>query len=489
MPGAFPVEVLLARPRGPHGLCPGARAGARRTNAGGAAGGAKRIVPKLRRASIACCILASLATRAAGAQEAAPAVAPAVAPAAAGTAAEGDGTLTGDWGGAREGLARSGVRLGLSYVGEGLGNVSGGLRRGSAYLGRLTFTLNADLERAAGWTGARFHASALQIHGRGLTEPYLRNILTTSAIEGAPSTRLFTAWFEQDLFGGAVSVRAGKLAADEEFLASDQASTFANATFGWPAITAVNLPAGGPTYPLGAPGVRVRAELAEGLSVAVGVFNGHPVGAASADPQRRNRTGLRFPVGDDAFSIAEMAFAPEGGVFGRPATFKLGGWHHSGRSEAFRSGGAETGGAGSRRGNHGLYGIADGMLWRGGEPEGGGVGAFARIGVAPGDRSAIGLYVDGGLTYKGLIRSGDVIGLAFAHARVSDPLRRSDRSARLGDGDGPLRRSESLVELTYVAQLAPWWTAQPSVQFVLDPGADTRNRNAAVVGLRTTLVF
>ena len=98
--------------------------------------------------------------------------------------------------------------------------------------------------------------------------------------------------------------------------------------------------------------------------------------------------------------------------------------------------------------------------------------------------------MDGGLTYKGLLRSDDVLGLAFAHARISDPLRKSDRAARLQAGDdGPVRRSESLLELTYVAQLTPWWTVQPSLQLVLNPGADTRVRNAGVLGLRTTLVF
>lgn len=485
----LPGGRLLSTPLGRRGSHPAAWSGVSRAPSKDFAGGVgtRRPARGPWRAAFACCAVVSLAAPGLRAQEAAPLPVGGVAEAAR----EGGETLTGDWDGARERLAQSGVRLGLNYVGEGLSNVSGGLRRGSVYQGRLTATLNADLERAVGWTGGRFHVSALHLHGHGLTEPYLRNILTTSAIEAAPSTRLFTAWFEQDLLGGAVSIRAGKLAADEEFFASDQASTFANATFGWPAITAVDLPAGGPIYPLGAPGVRLRAELAKGLSVAVGVFSGDPVGAASGDPQRRNRTGLRFPVGNDAFSIAEVAFAPEGGVLGRPATFKLGGWYHSGRFEVFRSGGTEAGDApASRRGNHGVYAVADGMLWRAGGAEDGGVGAFARIGAAPGGRSAISFYVDGGLTYKGLVRSDDVLGLAFAHAWISDPLRKSDRDARLRDGgDGPLRSSESLVELTYLARLAPWWSVQPSFEYILNPGAEVRRRNAVVLGLRTTLVF
>lgn len=482
MPEPLPVGEPLSKLRGPRALDPAVRADARRLHAANARGRAWR----RRHAGFACCALVSLAAPSAAAQEAGPTAVEAASVAAP----AGEGTLTGDWAGARERLAQSGVRLDLNYVGAALSNVSGGSRRGSVYQGRLTFALNADLERAAGWTGARFQVSALQLHGRSLTEPYVRNILTASAIEAAPSTRLFTAWLEQDLLGGAVSIRAGKLAADEEFFTSDQASTFANATFGWPAIAAVDLPAGGPVYPLGAPGVRLRADLAKGLSIAAGVFSGDPVGAAAADPQRRNRAGLRFPVGNDAFSIAELAYAPEGGVFGRPATFKLGGWYHSGRFETFSAGNPETGNAAARRGNYGVYGIADATLWRAAGSDEGGLGAFARIGGAPGGRSPISFYVDGGVTYKGLLQNDDVLGLAFAHARISDPLRKRDRDAwTQAGGDGPLRHSESLVELTYLAQVTPWWTVQPSIELVFNPGAETRNRNALILGLRTTVVF
>ena len=52
-------------------------------------------------------------------------------------------------------------------------------------------------------------------------------------------------------------MRIGQLAADEEFILSDGGGYFINGTWGWPSITAADLPSGGPAYPLATPGVRV----------------------------------------------------------------------------------------------------------------------------------------------------------------------------------------------------------------------------------------
>src|SRR6266853_1779525 len=88
-----------------------------------------------------------------------------------------------------------------------------------------------------------------QIHGRGLSANYLgNNLLTASNIEASRATRLFDLWLQQQLFGGLLSVRAGQIAADDEFIISQYGANFVNSTFGWPAIPAVNAPSGGPAY-------------------------------------------------------------------------------------------------------------------------------------------------------------------------------------------------------------------------------------------------
>ncbi|MBP0444266.1 carbohydrate porin [Roseomonas sp. SSH11] len=412
-----------------------------------------------------------------------------------GSRAEGNGpdfseNLTGDWGGQRSALAARGLELRLDYTGEVLGNLDGGVRRGAIYEGAVRLGVTLDLERAMGWTGGKLQADALQTHGQGLSEHYLGNLLTVSSIEAAPSTRLYTAWFEQSLFSDFASLRIGQLLADEEFLVSEQAGLFVNATFGWPAIAGAGLRGGGPAYPLATPGIRIRLGAPEATYLAFGAFNGDPAGGRSGDPQRRNRNGLLFPVGDDAFLIGEVGHGVERGITGLPATLKFGGWYHTGRYQDL--GAALEGEPSMRRGNYGLYALADAQLWRPQGQEDGGIGAFFRVVGTPARLNPIDLYLDAGLTYKGPLpgRPEDVLGLGVAYAQVSGAARRRDREARLLDDlGGALRRQEALVELTYAAQLQPGWLLQPVAQYVVHPGAEAGIRNALVLGMRTALSF
>src|SRR5215213_5324849 len=113
----------------------------------------------------------------------------------------------GDLWGARTALEKAGVTFSLTYIGETLGNSTGGLPRGTIYEGRLDAQFDADLEKLIGWSGATFHTNAYQIHGHGLTRYYLGNLITASGIEALPSTRLYELWLEQKLFNDKVVVR------------------------------------------------------------------------------------------------------------------------------------------------------------------------------------------------------------------------------------------------------------------------------------------
>ena len=67
----------------------------------------------------------------------------------------------------------------------------------------------------------------------------------------------------------------------------------------------------------------------------------------------------------------------------------------------------------------------------------------------------------------------------------------------IGGPPYPIRHAEALLELTYVAQLAPWWTMQPDIQYIIRPGGNVPDPNdpaaavgnAFVIGLRSTLRF
>jgi porin len=416
----------------------------------------------------------------------------------------------GDLGGLRDSLRAEGVTFGITYVGEMLANLRGGIRRGAIYEGKLDAQLDVDLDRLAGLAGLAFHAQMYQIHGRGLSRYKLGNLMTASGIEALPSTRLVEIWLEQVLFDGKLAIRAGQLAGDTEFLTSQYASLFINGSFGWPAITSVNLPAGGVSYPWATPAVRVKAEPAKDITILAAVFNGDPSGGGIGEPQLNNRYGTRFPVHNAPFFIGEVAYAYSlgDGASALPGTAKLGAWYHAGRfdDQRYDSTGlslaspASSGVPRRHRGNLALYAIVDQMLWRQPETADNGIGAFARLFTNPGDRNEVGFYADGGFNFKGMLasRPDDTLGIAFGYTRISNRARALDRDVRALGAAGPIRSSEALVEITYQAQIVPGWSVQPDFQYIWRPGGHIANprgptgraiRNAAVLGIRSTIQY
>src|SRR3954470_7846132 len=111
--------------------------------------------------------------------------------------------------------------------------------------------------KLVGWEGGAVHFNTFAIHGRGLSRYNLNNILTASDIEALSTVRLSELWYEHRFFDK-IYIRAGQLAADQEFLTSKLAGLFINGTFGWSGITGVDLPSGGPAYPFASPGARLK---------------------------------------------------------------------------------------------------------------------------------------------------------------------------------------------------------------------------------------
>src|SRR5436305_14422508 len=59
---------------------------------------------------------------------------------------------------------KQGVKFAATYIGEALGNPSGGLKQGSVYEGRLNLAVDIDFEKLAGLKQLALHANMFQIH-------------------------------------------------------------------------------------------------------------------------------------------------------------------------------------------------------------------------------------------------------------------------------------------------------------------------------------
>jgi porin len=411
--------------------------------------------------------------------------------------------LFGDFGGLRPWLDRFGASFGLSETSEVLGNPTGGRAQGAIYEGVTEISLGIDLDRAVGLTGGVFNVSALQIHGRGLTENNLDNLNVASGIEADRSTRLNELWYQQGFFGGKLDVKVGQQSADLEFMISQYGALFINSSFGWPTLPAVDLPSGGPAYPLPTPGVRLRAQPTPQTTFLIGVFDGNPAGKGTGDPQLRDASGTTFNLNDGVFVIGELQYAinQEENATGLPGTYKIGGWYDS--DDFANQLDVADPGAGARPGAyHGdwsLYAVVDQTIFRQPGSKDAGASVFLRAMAAPGDRNLADAFVDGGVSYKGAFgRDGDTMGVGVGWARIGGSARAGDAAlAQAGGGVLPIRGSETVLEATYLAQLAPWWSVQPDVQYVFNPGGGILNPNgsgkrigdAAILGLRTSITF
>jgi porin len=410
----------------------------------------------------------------------------------------------------QQALADWGIQFNGTYIGEALGNATGGIRRGAIYTGRIDLGTDVDLERLVGWSGAKFHANIFQIHGDGLSRSYIGNLMLVSGVEALPATRLYEMWIEQSLLGGNLLVRVGQQASDIEFIDSKYDDLFVNSALGWPGITGINLPSGGPSPPLAVSGIRVKAQLSDRLTAFFAIFDGDAAPPRPDDPQIKNPHGLLFRVTDPPWLIGQLKYNFEIGPNALPATVTGGAWYHFGSfdDQRFAAKGlllADPGSSGEPARltrNRGIFGVYEQLLWRSSIDREKGVGFFTRVSTSPSDRNLVSFYIDGGFAVSGFseARPNDRFAVAMIYARISDGARQFDRDVQIFNGiSSPVRNYEAIFEMTYGAEVRKGVVVQPMFQYVMhpaggavdpnDPTQTRRIKDATVFGVRTIINF
>ncbi len=431
--------------------------------------------------------------------------------------------LLGDLFGVRTVLSRYGVSLAIQETSEVLGDATGGAGHGVDYDGLTQAILQLNTQRAFGFYGGLLNVSALQVHGRNLSTDHLETLQTASGIEADRATRLWELWYDQKFLDeDRADIKVGVQSLDQEFIVSPNALLYVNTAFGWPAVPSLNLPGGGPAYPLATPGVRLRWRPVDPVTVLVGIFNGSPVNDNSGDPQKRNPSGTSFPTTGGTLTFVELQYTyPALGALVLPGsgaplghTYKLGAYYDSESfaDQRFDDHGLplasplSDGQPQRHRGEYTVYGVADQMLWREEQDPNRSVSAFARVlGSPQSDRSLLTVSANVGINYRDPVanRPDDTLGLGVGYAKVSNRTGLADRDAALvaqtadPGAYAPIRHDETYIEATYQYQLRPWWQVQPDVQYSFSPGgglADPNNpsqrvRNEAVFGVRTNVLF
>jgi porin len=342
---------------------------------------------------------------------------------------------------------------------------------GDARLRALTnVDVMADLDLAAltGWEGARAFLYVLDNRGARPND-------AAGTLQGVdnievprPGLRLFEAWIEQDLGGGA-NVRAGLYDLNSEFYSNESAGVLLSPSFGIGSELASTGPNGPSIFPSSA--------LAARLYVPVG-SNGGFVRAAVVNARAStigDSDGVDLSFRDGVLLIAEAGKA-EG-----PLRGALGVWRYSRNPEDIYEVGPD--GVPLRKPAQGAYFVVEGDLLSGEERQ---LTAFLRAGLAdPHTTPFSGGFQAGLLLAPAMVsRPDSQFSVGVQHAWTSHHLRDQFRT----HGIDPAR-GETGFEITYADNLTKWLAVQPDLQWVRNPGGNRAASDAVVATLRLTASF
>jgi porin len=362
----------------------------------------------------------------------------------------------------------------------------------------------------ADWDGT-FHVSSYYPMGNGLTGSDTHDLFNVSGIDAYDTLHLWELWYEQKAWGDKAALRVGQMGADQEFFVSSNAANFLNSTYGWPAILGLDAPT--PNYAYGAPGVRLRLDPDPHWTFLSAIYAGNPAPDRLGDPNPNrapsddfNNSGTGFYINGSQgfFCINELQYNlnKEANATGLPGTYKIGGWLHTDTFSNLRydnhgvplASPASDGHPQALDGNNGFYGIVDQAVWqdKSDPKQTKEIDLFFRGGNAQGDRSIFDYYLDGGVTFNGLIpgRGSDLFGVATAYGHIGSGLQGFTADENSFNGTNvPVPDFEQNIEITYLAQLSQWWTVQPDIQVIIHPGGSSAIPNAFVLGCRTVINF
>ncbi len=379
--------------------------------------------------------------------------------------------MTGGWRGIRPALSANGFEPYLTYTGIFWGNMNGGARTGVEVDGYLDAGLDVDLSKLGMWEGLGFHTDVHWFVGDPPTEDLIGGTesMGLSGWEASNAFRFYNIYLRQAFADEQYVVKLGQLAADTDFMVSRYGGMFLNAAFG--DLPSQNLNSDAPVYSLAAPGVFAKGKPLPWLTGRFGAYTGDP-GLDTA-----GNHGFEWKLGNNAGYIffSEAAVTPPADWL--PATYTLGG--------IYDTGGHDPHVDGFSRGSTGeVYLMVDQAIIasRDGDPV---LAGFARLsGSMPTSRSAVGIYADAGVAWFAPLpsRDKDMLGIAVSFLRYTSHYERQTSAAGTPVGDG-----ETVLELTYQIQVAPWLIIQPDAQFFFNPSVS--RRDAQALGGNIVVVF
>jgi porin len=394
--------------------------------------------------------------------------------------------LTGDWGGERTKLMDKGFTITPSWTQEVFGNPTGGFKQGVVESGLLSLALDADMAKLTGWSGGgALHANCFYLYGPNLDAQDVGDITTISNITGYNTFRMQELWYQQPFWQQKASLKLGLIAIDTEFFTSNTSALFINSTFGAFSFISLNDPFNAPIYPIASPGVRLNIKPSDDFYVQAGVFEGNN----GSQTQNKNGFDFRFNGASGVLIMSEAGYLLNQGANdkGLAGTYKVGAFVHTGQFDSWDSqtqNALNSSPLVERTPDYGIYGIIDQQVYK---TDSQCISAFLRGGYAPSQMNVVEPYLDGGVNLTGIVpgRDKDVFCFAASRTWISGAFDQFNQAIN----GAAHSTEETVVEATYRAQITPWWTLQPDIQYIIQPGATTIAHNALILGARSSIQF
>jgi porin len=377
-------------------------------------------------------------------------------------------------------------------------NATGGETHHATYFGRFRFSTDIDFNKLSGFDGEFFFSPIWQ-YGQNLSAQYLQVNTLTSSIAGPNSVRIDQFWYQQGFFDHMMTVKVGQVAAVNEFGATDFFDILFNDELGYAPNAIFNTKQ--PFSPAGKPGIVVWGDLGmitPGLYAKTGVFTGYD------NPYHPDSNGVDY-VDDFDHGItgaAEIGYKEQNTKYA--GVYKLGANWNSGFAYANPATGQPYGH------DYNIYFTAEKTVYHpltlapvepkdmkdtkemkssGGEvlDTTRGLDLLFEFVGEPGDRNPLMYEATLGARYTGLFdsRPQDKIGLGVIYSDNGTAYSQAYSDAQGGRKLG----GEYTFELDYQYNPTPWFSLQPDLQYIVDPGGDYQRSDILVLGLRTIVHF
>jgi porin len=419
-------------------------------------------------------------------------------------------TLLGDFWGVRNYLDDSGVEVIANYTNNIAGNPVGGTGAGFTYTDNLSFGLQLDFEKLAGWQGLILNVSGLNRAGASLSQDYVRNQFTVQQVYGGQTAMFYSLFLRQRLFDNKLSIKIGRFSTGDDFASSPLYWLYMNngidgnpqalpvntqfSAYPWAVWAARLRYSPSPDWKLqfGAYQVsnRVFDRAYHGLDWSIRPGDGvllisqfgwspeffkKPVTVDSTPADESDNSGKNVVDGKSAKSVT-----PHTEMKGLPGHYWLGGYYSPWQFAQFGSSDTATN-------SYGFYAHADQMVWQESPGSDQGLTLWSACVLSPQQNIAkLPFQANAGIVYKGLIpaRDDDYSILGFVYGKFSKNYARTVEAA----GNG-YPQYEIVLEAAYRIQITKFAYFQPDLQWVINPGGTGRVPNALVLGAQMSVTF